>query len=652
MIRQRPRASLRTTSGPLSVLIAALACTRAAVTRADTPASKDPRVASADNARLLLICGADLKRVFTAKDKEKARFVLDAAGGLTVNDSAPKGTFSFTTNSPSIAIVRGVRKDEREPQILACGTVDSGARYEWGLKDATLASMQLFSRVDDQSLLDERREKVLAEGRRVEREAVHSVDALRRFVAAVRMVHVSPGPHVISAAQAAGGHLAATLATMRGDFRCEQTSYFEADICDEIQDLEVLTASINATLDELLKKDSDQRLALLRAHGTADTLQAMAPRPELTVGAQKTHCENVSRLAWLNDASFDRARARATVPIADKVFVQPYSAELGEHADVSTCESVGVVVVSVPAGDATSFGVHRGARLTLELATLIKTFVGAALPRVPGAGFLPKRAIHTATCDPFCGELMDMPKVQIPSLICERDGSLRFDDAAPLASGTDSRAHVLKRLDRNHTVDVAMCRGDNCTGAEDDKAVKARVRLRPSRAGAWSLVVEVAGGAHCTRDGCDFESLSKPAFQPILGPAGPDQVFEMQQDTDPRDVISTSLLLGPRLGNRFFVGVGPTLFVGAGGGAFTQWNVRGGYELGDGVFFTAGLGLRWVDMPKDYEIGERISVPRGMSAPPLRTYGEVVPQFSLGLGVDLATLGAAATDVYRALGGK
>jgi hypothetical protein len=107
---------------------------------------------------------------------------------------------------------------------------------------------------------------------------------------------------------------------------------------------------------------------------------------------------------------------------------------------------------------------------------------------------------------------------------------------------------------------------------------------------------------------------------------------------------------------RFVVGLGPTLLVGTSGAVFQQWNARVGFKLGRGVYATVGPSLRAMQFANDYELGDRLSVPRpaggSASAPTLAKHYEAVLEWQLGFSFDLAEVGGLGSDIYKALGGK
>lgn len=251
--------------------------------------------------------------------------------------------------------------------------------------------------------------------------------------------------------------------------------------------------------------------------------------------------------------------------------------------------------------------------------------------------------------------------VATPSLICHRgntaadDRELRrfkVDAALPPTTGIENLAHVIEEVKRDHELSVVLCNG-TCGAAADEKTDRAKLSITPSTRYSFTLLAELAvGRAH---DG-GIAGLSPPELVPVLGADGPDQVFELAQTADPRNVFSTSLLLAFRLPRRFVVGVGPTLLVGTSGAVFQQWNARLGVKLGHGIYLTAGPSVRAMQFANDYAIGDRVSVPRpasgSASAPTFAKHYEAVLEWQAGFSFDLEAVGGIGSDIYKALGGK
>jgi hypothetical protein len=208
------------------------------------------------------------------------------------------------------------------------------------------------------------------------------------------------------------------------------------------------------------------------------------------------------------------------------------------------------------------------------------------------------------------------------------------------------------------------CTAEPCTGADDDKNVRGRASLTPSRKKSWTMIAEVTLGvgllSRYTADAGPwepFEIESPPSFDPVNRGDGPDQLYQLKLKSDPRNAISTSLILGRYYTDRWFFGLGPSLLVGTAGGAFTQWNMRWAYRLGDkGAYLTLGPSVRFLSAPVDYNVNDRVSVTKPASgtatAPVVRSYYTPELQFDIGLGLDIGTLGAVAADTIKSFGGK
>jgi hypothetical protein len=234
---------------------------------------------------------------------------------------------------------------------------------------------------------------------------------------------------------------------------------------------------------------------------------------------------------------------------------------------------------------------------------------------------------------------------------------------APTAA-TETVGRVFGDLDAEHVDDLVACASDTCTAAVDDKTVRARATLTPNRTGSWTLMAEITGGlsvmsrysVSCRCLGV-FELLGPPSFEPVNRGDGPDQIFELRTRSDPRNVVSTSLILGRYYSDRWLLGFGPSLLVGTSGGAFTQWNMRFAYRLSDkGAYLTFGPSLRFLPDPVDHQLHDRVSVTKSASgaatAPQIRTYYSPELQLDVGLGIDIGALGAAASDTIKSFGGK
>jgi hypothetical protein len=212
-------------------------------------------------------------------------------------------------------------------------------------------------------------------------------------------------------------------------------------------------------------------------------------------------------------------------------------------------------------------------------------------------------------------------------------------------------------------VDLVACTGTPCAGPDGDKNVRGRVSLTPDRTGSLTLIADLSAGLglglfsrHGTTRGPSFAIQSAPGFEAVDRGDGPDQLFEMSRRINPRNAISSGVILGGYISDRWVLGIGPALAVGGASGAFSQWNVRFSRRIRDTSYYlTFGPSLRFFAEPVDFELHDRISVPKpasGVAMPPqFRTSYGAELQLDIGLGIDIGTLSAAAGDTLKSLGG-
>lgn len=151
----------------------------------------------------------------------------------------------------------------------------------------------------------------------------------------------------------------------------------------------------------------------------------------------------------------------------------------------------------------------------------------------------------------------------------------------------------------------------------------------------------------------------EPEYQSIGGTAGPETIYELRYPFDVRRHVSASLLIGARYCERFFSGFGPTLLIGSGGGALTQWDiVPVAYTptWARGLYVTPSVGLRVVKYATDVNSGSRVPAAgtADVAKPPAlgRTDSRPVVVLSLGIGFDLSVVGAAADSLLTSMGAK
>lgn len=237
------------------------------------------------------------------------------------------------------------------------------------------------------------------------------------------------------------------------------------------------------------------------------------------------------------------------------------------------------------------------------------------------------------------------------------------DPAVPPFGAFETESQIFTDLDPKHQVDLVACTGDSCT-AVDDKDVHGRVTITPSRKGSLTLLVEATVGFGVrSKYGwpwdpgrTTFTLQNAPTFDPADVGDGPDQLFQLEQRVDPRNAVSTGLIIGCYFKDKWLVGGGPALLVGTAGGAFTQWDVRFARSIGKGVFVTFGPSLRFLPVYTDYGLDQQVSVTKSSTgtaaAPTGRTYYSPELQFDVGFGIDIGTLGSAAADTIKSFGGK
>lgn len=675
-----------------------------------------PLIASADVAQLVpmgfdtLLCGRgtggkgspEWHRI--EQDDKEAMYVLRARGQLEVDSSARERTIAFKDTKDAFAIAETEPNKGDDAEIVACGKIVAGTVYFLPLdkvKTGRKISIRLFDKVSDGApYLVQYRRSVLSTAQQSERDAVHAEPALREFDALARVALLTPSDDAIDRVGVAAHKVGARLVEIRDLWNCasaDPRGLLGPAICEETFFVSSLVTSINASLQDLSFGAPEGRPMRIAEQKLADAVAALRPAAATTEDLRKRQCKRIDRLRWDFVADERRLTSHASLANVSTVFTGRYEGKVAARTGVSTDSHIGFVVTSIPAGEKTKFVLREGKRVTLEITTILGTFVGAALnAKLPTLNTVRDKSarenlavklksngvLGTLIDQDGIADLLDaareaseaslsdkekaLQRVAVPSLLCSNenvvgssspgDTLLELDDDMPPSTGLDNQTFVVEKLDPDHETSVALCAGDACSGAEDDKAVKTRVSLTPSRRGNWSLLAEISGGVGCGAGDCGWAVSSAPSFQPVLGIEGPDQIFEMQRRADPKDAISTALLLSIRTSDTTMVALGPTLLVGTSGAAFTQWNLRFGFEITHGLNFTPGPSLRAVEQPQDYDIGDRVSVARsgaGMTpaAPTFRKFYAPVVQFGVGLSFDLNVIGTLAGDVYKSFGG-
>lgn len=316
-----------------------------------------------------------------------------------------------------------------------------------------------------------------------------------------------------------------------------------------------------------------------------------------------------------------------------RFYTVPYSAAT-EQTFVPAEEPLWLSITDVPTAIDLSISQKRGDGVGFTLESLAKTAL-TVLPRL-----LPFKAVT----------------------LIEDHGAPTCEPPSKPSAVTGQRVFQLGELDRYHLSTVSICEGKTCPG-DKDANVRGTVRLEPSPKGRWTLMTELSvgfglwgGGRASGFDGFGFGAQAVPTFEPILGAGGPEQVFELREQRNPRNAFTTSLLLGAHLSDHWFLGAGPSLTIGTTGAALGQLSGRFGYGIrNSGVYFTFGIAARFVDAPEFYEIGDRVTLaqPAGMAvtAPKFASHTAVLLQADVGIAIDLGRAVSGASNLISAFGG-
>lgn len=228
--------------------------------------------------------------------------------------------------------------------------------------------------------------------------------------------------------------------------------------------------------------------------------------------------------------------------------------------------------------------------------------------------------------------------------------------ATPLPSvGGDPSAPYFSRLifsdelDDGYEYEAQICHDiAQCNAKTDDDKVSAVRVLKVPQRHLW------AGTATELSWGYGWGGpLGGYGFDQISGPAGPQTFYRLRAHENARDEIAFTQLLTFYPGalpscrsqrcqrlQRLLFAAGPTLTTANCGAALRQWNLRAGIEVLPALLLLVGASAREIDTPTGaWSVNEIVGVNAGGAAPVLETRDHWVWQLSLGIGVDLATLG-------------
>jgi hypothetical protein len=559
-----------------------------------------------------------------------ARFTFLDSGRIRIDPDGHPRAFAVAFDG-ALANVQTVDAKRGDALTLGCGSIERNRVYAVS-GNAALATLSIFALGDhDAKYLTEYRTRLATEMKQAEREAVRTrIANLSDAIIKARVAFLQPTNQSITDALTAVRALHITLDA------CGSKSLLAASICEESTNIAELVKALFDVLTELdNEKRTAERAKIVAAAKPAELLAALKPA-ELSDLASKAQCDRIARYRWLAfRGKVPRLLTVASLPLVDDIAFAPYSERVppAEHAPAG---QHGLLITSIPYGQVVKFAVVQGEKTTLSVATLFSVIVGQGRALLPITGDEPMRITLNESFDSG-------------SQLCPHPPDPVFDEDLPASSKLEHRGYIFN-VDRDHKKSVVLCSGKDCTGKEDDKQVQNRLSVTPSRAGTFTLLAEVSAGLRT-----DLSMLSAPAFKPIGGSDGPDQIYEMQRTTNPADIVSTSILLALNVTHRNLLAAGPSLTTGTSGNAFKQWNFRYGRRLGEGgMLITIGGSVRAIPMPQDYAVGDRISVPRAMATnpPTFRSYFSPEWQVELGFALDLAGVAGLASDAFKAIGGK
>jgi hypothetical protein len=222
-----------------------------------------------------------------------------------------------------------------------------------------------------------------------------------------------------------------------------------------------------------------------------------------------------------------------------------------------------------------------------------------------------------------------------------------------------SRTVISERLDADREYHVRICRGiDPC----DDKATDAQIAAERTftTRGTHAIVGVIAELAYSIGGG----PTGGFAFERVGGLTGADALYrlESRDRLEDRATFSTLLVIYPpyfdseRTAASLLPGfaVGPSVVQGTSASLFKQWNFRLVFEprFARGVLVTGGLSVRQVGVPRYFDVGSIVAVPRSDPAPDIARRDETLYLWSVGVGVDLNLVTDAIGKLFKSTGDK
>ncbi len=410
---------------------------------------------------------------------------------------------------------------------------------------------------------------------------------------------------------------------------------------------------------------------------TVQLAQQLTIKSPLTLDEQEDFCKGVAQLRWLVDVTQPRVIVRHQIPyVASSNLLVAQYGESRDVVAVPASSRLAVLVLGAPVNAPGAFAKRQGSLVSTDIAGLIATALPSFLRGLPSAplpiGILGFNKLNGSAMDlvrfptdDFSYACRPGTKTATPSPAGRKLPYRAIDPSVDPLARKESRAFVFGPIGKKYATEVAACEGTSCTANADDKNVRTRVSITPSQSGRFTLLGEfafgygigVAGEVAENSHTCGLRPQSPPKFEPIAGGSGPDQLFELQQSTEPRNAITTSLLFGIRATDRWFLGLGPSLFIGSTGSGLSQWNAHAGYRplWLPGMYLTFGVSARFVSAPDYYDIGDVVAVPMppsGVASPPAwSSHQTALFQLDVGLAFDLGAAASTAGSVLSSLGG-